>query len=124
MLTQIILRLVVNAIAIVVTAALLPGITITDDGIPSLIVIAAIIAIANAIIKPILLVLTCPFTLLTLGLFVLVVNGFVLWLVGELSGERLVVENFGWAIVGGIIMAIVSIALETGLGMRGDRRRR
>ncbi len=122
MLAQIVLRLVVNAVAIVVTARLLPGIKIADDGIGSLILIAAIIAIANAVIKPILMVLTCPLILVTLGLFVLVVNGLVLWIVASLSGGRITIENFWWAILGGIIMAIVSIVLETLLGMRERER--
>lgn len=124
MLVQIVLRLVVNAIAIVLTAAILnPHVAIANDDLWPIVVLAIIIAIANAILKPILMILTCPFILLTLGLFVLVVNAIVLLIVDALS-DNLSIENFGWAIVAGIIMAIVSGVLEVLLGMRGKKEER
>lgn len=122
MLLEIVLRLVVNAVAILITTAILnPHVRIIDNDLGPVIVLAIIIAIANAIIKPILMFLTCPLVLITLGLFVLVVNGLVLLIVDAISAN-LEIENFGWAIVAGIIMAIVSIVLETLLGMRGREK--
>ncbi len=120
---NLVLRLVVNGLAIAVVAALLPGITITNDGIGSLAILAVLIAIVNAFVKPIVMILSCPFIILSLGILIPVINGLMLMLVASLSGGRLVVDNFGWAIVGGIIMAIVVIVLESALGLREDRQR-
>lgn len=120
---NLVLRLVVNGLAIAVVAALLPGITITNDGLGTLAILAVLIAIVNAFVRPIVMLLSCPFIILSLGILIPVINGLMLMLVASLSGERLVVDNFGWAIVGGIIMAIVVIVLESVLGLREDRRR-
>ncbi len=113
MLRNIILRVIVNIIAIMVTAALLPGIQIKDDGLGSLIMIALILAFVNAIVKPLLLLLTCPFILITLGLFILVVNGAAFAIAAQLSGGRVTIDNFGWAILGGVIISLVSMAMES-----------
>jgi putative membrane protein len=114
----ILLRLVVYAVAIAITAAILPGINVVRDDIGTYIIIAIVFGLLNAILKPILQVLTCPLVLLTLGLFLLVINGLMLWITASLVPERLQIDSFGWAILGGILMSIVGIALENILGLR------
>ncbi|GAB4572862.1 MAG: hypothetical protein Kow0077_13530 [Anaerolineae bacterium] len=116
-----VLRLVINGIAIAVVAALLPGITIADDGIGTLALIALIIALVNAVVKPVILILGCPFILLSLGILIPIINGLMLMLSASLSGGRLQIDGLGWAILGGLIMGLLSIILEGMLGLRGEK---
>lgn len=118
-----VLRLVVNAIAIAVVAALLPGITVVNNDIGTLAVLALIFALVNALVKPIIMVLGCPFIILSLGLLIPIINGLMLMLTASLAGERLMVNGFGWAILGGLIMGIVSMVLEGALGLDDDKNR-
>jgi putative membrane protein len=106
------LRVLINAVAIAIAASILPGIHVVNNDIGTLLLIGFVFGIVNAIVKPILTFLTCPFVLLTLGLFLLVINGLMLLLTANLSGGRLIVDGLGWAIVGGIIMGIVGMVLE------------
>ncbi|MGJ3239244.1 MAG: phage holin family protein [Anaerolineae bacterium] len=115
-----IIRILINAIAIAVAAFFLPGIEVTNDLVP-LLIVGVIITIANAIIKPILTLLTCPFVLLTLGLFILVINGLVLWIAADIAGNSLVVTGFWPAFWGGIIMAFVNMFLEGAFGLDEER---
>ncbi len=115
------LRVIINAIAIAITANLLPGIHIVNQDLGTLLLIGLIFGIVNALVKPLLSLLTCPFIILTLGLFILVINGAMLLLTANLSGGRLIVDGFWWAVGGGIIMGIVGLVLESVLGVR-DRK--
>lgn len=115
-----ILRILTNAIALVVTAALLPGITVTNDLGP-LLIVALILTIVNALVRPIMILLTCPFVILTLGLFILVVNAFALQIAASLAGDNFMIDGFGWALSGGIIMAIVNMVLESIVGLDEDK---
>ncbi len=115
------LRVIINAIAIAITASILPGIHVVNQDLGTLLVIGLIFGIINALIKPLVSLLTCPFILLTLGLFVFVINGLMLLITASLSGGRLIVDGFWWAVLGGIIMGIVGLVLETVLGIRGKR---
>jgi putative membrane protein len=111
------IRVVVSAIAIAVTAALLPGIRVVNNDIGTYLLLGLIFGVVNALVKPIVTLLTCPFVLLTLGLFLLVINGLMLLLTASLSGGRLEVDGLLWAIVGGIIMGLVNLILEVVLGV-------
>jgi putative membrane protein len=121
------IRLIINGAALAITATLLPGITIRDDSLMTLFIVALIFGIINALVKPILTLLTCPLIIVSLGLFIFVLNGALLMITSALSGGRLVVETLGWAILGGIIMGIASIIVEAILrafGLEEDRHRR
>ncbi|HEY3115339.1 MAG TPA: phage holin family protein [Chloroflexota bacterium] len=121
---QIIIRLLVNAVAVYVTAALLPGVhlgstTVTLPGLdlPSnsfvaAIVVAVVLGVINAILKPILIVLTLPITLLTLGLFVLVINAALVMLVSALLPQYFSVDGFLWALLFSIVLGIVNAFLH------------
>lgn len=110
------LRLVVNAVALVVTAYILPGIHVENE-IGPLLLVALIFGVVNALVKPVVTILSCPLIIVTLGLFFLVVNGLMLLITDALSGGRFEVDGLGWAILGGIVMGLVGMVLESLLGL-------
>jgi len=121
MMRNLLLRFLINTVAIaVITSGLLPGISIIGSMIPTIAVVALVFGLVNSIIKPIVRVLTCPFVLLTLGLFTFVINGAMLEIAAILSTKltvnlthgSLYVENFGWAIVGALIVSVIDVVLE------------
>ncbi|MGD9895274.1 MAG: phage holin family protein [Dehalococcoidia bacterium] len=106
------LRLVINAAALGVATWLSPG--ITADNLTALLFAALIFGIVNAIVKPILAFVTCPLIVLTLGLFLLVLNAAMMGLTAWIAGQFDIgfhIESFGDALLGAIIVAIVSWAL-------------
>lgn len=118
------LRLIVNAVALTAAAAILPGIRLNSDSAITLLLVALIFGLINAILKPILVILSCPLIILTLGLFYLVVNGLMLRLTDLISGGRFEVDGWGSAILGGLIVAIVASALEGALGLKEDKHKK
>jgi len=109
------LRLIINAAALFVVAYLVPGVQVSS--ILGAIVAALVLGIANAIIKPILIVITLPIEILTLGLFTFIINAVLFWVVGHL-GIGLVVRGFWPALWGSIILWLVSWALSAILAPR------
>ena len=107
------IRVVINAVAIAVTATVIPSIHVVNNDLGTLLMIGLVFGIINSLLKPILLFLTCPAVILSLGLFVLVINGVMLLITESLVGDRLIIDGgIGTAILGGIVMAIVSMVLE------------
>ncbi len=103
------LRFIINILALGAADWLVSGIYVESHG--ALIWTAIVVGILNALIKPILFILTLPLTIFTLGLFTFVINGFILWLAGELvSGFH--VESLGAGILGAIVVSIVSIFMN------------
>ncbi len=103
------IRLVVNAVALIAVAYIVPGIHVS--GIGGALIAALILGVVNAILRPILVVLSLPLELVTLGLFTFVINGLLFWLVGALH-VGLDVAGFWPAFWGAIVMAIVSWILS------------
>ena len=118
------LRVIVNAIAIAITASILPGIHVLNNDVGTLLIIGLVFGIINALVRPLMMLLTCPFIILTLGLFILVINALVLQLTASLSGGRLTIESFWWAVLGGLVMAIIGMILENVLGIRKEDKER
>ncbi|MCS7323993.1 MAG: phage holin family protein [Anaerolineae bacterium] len=114
------LRLGVNAAVIFIAAAVLPGIHVRDESGLTYLLLGILFGVLNATVKPLLKLLTCPLILLTLGLFILVINGVILLLVSALSGGALVVDGLGTAILGGVVMSLANIILEVLLGLRTE----
>jgi putative membrane protein len=117
-----ILRLLINAAALWAAIRLVPGISFEGEW-PALFGVALIFGVLNAVIRPILFVLTLPALILTLGLFTFVLNAFMLWLTSAASdvlGLRFTVDGFGSAFVGALIITIVSFVLSLVVGP--DRR--
>ena len=98
-----IIRLLLNGLAVVLAAYLLPGVSVNDYG--TALVVALILAIVNVLVKPILVILTIPITILTLGLFLLVINAALILFVDNLV-DGFHVENFWWALLFSLIMSI------------------
>lgn len=103
------LKWLVATLAIVITAYLLPGITIT--GLFAALVTALVLGLVNAILRPILILLTLPINILTLGLFTLVINAFLIMLVSWLV-PGFAVANFWWALLFSIVLALVIFVLN------------
>ncbi|HSQ39569.1 MAG TPA: phage holin family protein [Anaerolineales bacterium] len=113
--TKFILRLVINEIALDLAIQILPGIELMS-GLVSIIWLALIFGIVNALFRPLLQFLTCPLIILTLGLFTLVINTFLFWLtsiVGQWFGIALVISEPVWwnAFLGGLIVSVVSVLM-------------
>ncbi|OGP67182.1 MAG: hypothetical protein A2170_14925 [Deltaproteobacteria bacterium RBG_13_53_10] len=103
-------RLLINVLAILIIAYIVPSL-IRVDGFLAALVAAILLGIVNTIIRPILVILTFPLTLLSFGLFLLVINGLMLWLVSALvSGFH--VSGFWGALFGSILISIVSWILS------------
>ncbi|MDO8427370.1 MAG: phage holin family protein [Deltaproteobacteria bacterium] len=106
---SIIMRIIILTAGIFLAAYLLPGINV--NGYLPAIKAAALLGLLNAFIKPILIILTLPITLITLGLFTIVINGLLLWFVGHaVSGFE--ISGFFTAVIGSIIISILSIVLN------------
>ncbi|MCY3781296.1 MAG: phage holin family protein [Chloroflexi bacterium] len=111
---EFVIRVLINAVAIAVTAMLIPNIHIANNDLGTLLTIGLIFGIVNSLLKPLLILLTCPAVVLSLGLFIFVINGVMLLITDSLAGDRLVIDGgIFTAIIGGMVMAGVSIALET-----------
>jgi putative membrane protein len=111
---SIIVRLVVNAVALWVATQLVPGISYTGDGV-SLLGVALVFGVLNVLLKPVLLILTLPFLILTLGLFTLVLNAVMLWLTSAASsslGLGFHVDGFAAAFLGALVVSVVSFAMS------------
>lgn len=98
----------INAVALLTVAYVVPGITVADFA--AALVAAVVLALVNTIIRPILILLTLPATLVTLGLFIFVINGLLFWLVGSYL-EGFEVAGFWSGVLGAIVYSIVSWAL-------------
>jgi len=103
-------RLLINMVAILIISYLFPRL-IKVDGFWAALIAALLLGIVNAILRPILVLLTLPITILTLGLFLLVINGLMLWLVSALV-KGFQVNGFWAAVLGSILISVVSWVLS------------
>jgi putative membrane protein len=104
------IRLIVNAIALMIVAYFLPGVAVT--GPVGAIIAAFVLGIINAFLRPILVLLTLPIQIVTLGLFTLIINGVLFYWVGHM-GIGLVVSGFWPAFWGAIVLGVVSLLLSS-----------
>ncbi len=114
--TKFILRWIINAIALYLAVLVLPGRIDLTSGLVSIIWLALIFGLINALVRPLISILTCPLIILTLGLFTLVINTFMFWLtsvIGQSFNLGLIIhEPVLWnAFLGGLIVSIVSFVL-------------
>jgi putative membrane protein len=108
------IRLLVNAAALWVATRLVPGVTFDGGALPFL-GVALVFGVVNAVIRPLLKILTFPLIIVTLGLFALVVNGLMLWLTSSLSaslGLGFHVSGFWAAFWGAIVVSLTSLVLS------------
>lgn len=109
-------RLAVNAVALYVAAQLVPGVSFTrPNDWQTVILVALIFGVVNALIRPLTLAVTCLINLVTLGLFTLVVNAAMLWLTSEAAaslGLGFRVDGFVAALLGALVISLVSLVLS------------
>ncbi len=114
---RLVLRILINSAALWVATQIVPGVTHTGPWI-SLLLVALVFGVLNALVRPILALLTCPLMLLTLGLSTCVINAIVLWLTSAISdslGLGFHVAGFVPAFLGALVVTIVSVLLSIGL---------
>jgi putative membrane protein len=119
-------RLVINAAALWVATRVVTGISYTGDW-PLLFAVALVFGVFNVLVRPVLLILTFPFLLVTLGLFTLVLNGLMMWLTGAASdvlGLGFHVESFWAAFKGGLVVSVISFALSFFVASNTNEKRR
>ena len=128
---RLILRLLANAAALAVATALLAGISLTapttEGKVVTLLVVALIFGVVNAVVKPLFTLVTVPLVLLTLGLFLVVINGLMLLLTSWVSGRVDLgwsVDGFGNALIGAVIVSVVSFFLNAFVPDHRPKRRR
>jgi putative membrane protein len=99
----------INTLALIAVAYLMPSITVSSFG--AALVAALVLCLINAFVRPILVLLTLPVTILTLGLFIFVLNGLLFWAVAEWV-EGFAVGGFWSGVIGAILFSIVSWLLS------------
>jgi putative membrane protein len=109
-------RILLNALAIVLAGSIVPGISV--DGLLPALAAGAALALVNAVIRPVLIVLTLPITLVTLGLFIFVLNGLCFWLVSRLV-PGFHVAGFWPAMGGALLVSVVSWVATAFVSDRG-----
>jgi putative membrane protein len=116
---NLIIRLLVNAIALAVASWIVAGITLegatTGKRVLTLLIVAAIFGLVNAIVRPVVKLLSFPFIILTLGLLTFVINGLMLLLTSWITGKldvRFHVDGFWSAVFGALIISIVGLLLN------------
>lgn len=113
---NLLIRWGVTSLALFAAAWLVPGIQVDGNAWVIYIATAVILGLVNALIRPLLTLLTCPLILLTLGLFTLVINALMLWLTSYLAvnffGVGFYVDDFWAAFLGSVVVSVVSIVLS------------
>lgn len=103
------LHLVLTAGALLIVASLVGGVYVSGFG--AALFGALVLGLVNAIVRPIMILLTLPITILTLGLFLFVINAFMLWLVAALvPGIR--ISGFGAALLGSLLLTVLNLLID------------
>jgi putative membrane protein len=122
---KLLIRWIIASLALFAAAWLVPGIRVEGDAWVVFAVMAVILGLVNAVVRPFLKLLTCPLILLTLGLFVLVINGVSLWLASDIAVNwfhvGFYVDGFWSAFLGALIVSAVTVILSA-LVREDDRK--
>lgn len=107
----------INTLAVLVTVLILRG-HIRYESTADLFIAALLLGVLNASFRPILMLLTLPLLLVSLGLFMIVINACLLYVVHWIMGSHFEVDSFGWAMLGSVIISVISLPLNilTGMG--------
>ena len=107
---RILLVWILNAVALWLVTLIVPGVQVEEN--PMTLFIAAIVlGLVNALVKPVLIVLTLPITIVTLGLFLLVINALLFWAVASLL-PGFNVDGFWWAMLGALVYSLLTWAMS------------
>ena len=107
---RLVLTWLINAVALLAVPYLMHSVDVTSIG--AALVAALVLGLVNTLVRPVLLLLTLPVTMLSLGLFIFVINGFMFWLVAKVV-DGFHVDSFGYAILGALLYSVISWALST-----------
>ena len=124
-----VIRILVNAVALYAAVLIVPNLDFAfgpEGALLKFLLVAVVFGLVNAFVRPILRILTLPISILTLGLFLLVINALMLILTGAISAELdlgLVVADFPAALLGSIVISLVGMALSMLLGTGRMARR-
>ena len=105
-----ILKLLLSALAVVILAKILPGVSV--DTYLTAIIVAVVLSLLNFIVKPILVILTLPVTILTLGLFLLIINALIILLADKLI-DGFMVSNIWWALLFSLLLSFLQSILHS-----------
>jgi putative membrane protein len=112
---NILIRLIISAIAVLVTDLLLPGVSLGDmgttNGLLTALLVAAVLGLLNALLKPLLILLTLPVTMVTLGLFLLVINAVIVIIAARIV-PGFSVDSFWWALGFSLLLSLVTSVLN------------
>ena len=111
------MRVVVNGLAIALTAWLLPGMDVVEPKLLNFLLLGAVFGLLNAFVKPVIQFLTLSLLFVTYGLVIVFINTVMLLILEFLFTDILYIENIWWAIAGGILMGVLGILLENLLGL-------
>ncbi len=121
------IRFAINAVALYAAIAIVPGIHPQSTNWLTFVWLALIFGVINALLRPVLALLTCPLIILTLGLFTLIINTLMFWLAGRIGtafGVGFTVDGFWPAFLGALVTSAVSIVLSMLFRDELSRRRR
>jgi putative membrane protein len=126
--TKFLIRWGITAAAVAVAAWIVPGISVDEPHrVLTVILVALVLGLVNAFIRPLLSVLSCGLIVLTLGLFTLVINGLMLWLASAITvnwlGLGFHVNGFWNAVLGALIISVISLLVSTFVGNKKLKRR-
>lgn len=108
---SLLLQILISSVAVYFTAWLLPGVSVKSFG--ASILVAIVLGLLNAVLKPILQFISFPVTIITLGLFLFVINTIIILIASALMGNNFHVESFWWALLFSIIMSIIVSIMES-----------
>jgi putative membrane protein len=116
---QFIINLLFSAISVVLTSYLLPGVHV--ENFFTAVLVAALLAVLHAVVKPILVFLTIPITIFTLGLFLLVINAIII-LMADAVVPNFSVDGFWWALLFSVLLSLFNAIFQDLTGTRSARR--
>ena len=108
---KLILKWILSAFALLCVAYLYSGVEVRSFG--AALIAALVIGLCNTIVRPILVVLTLPVTVITLGLFLFVVNALMFWAASGLAGSGFQVHGFWAALIGSVLYSLISLAIDS-----------
>jgi putative membrane protein len=111
----------INTLAVLVAVYIVPGLKFKDNSLWAPFVTSLVLGILNAFIRPIMDFLALPLLILTLGLFRIVINAFLLYLVSLLMGNYFEVRNFWSALLGALVISVIGLILNTMTGTGNSR---
>ncbi len=107
-----IIQIIISTLAVLITSYVLPGVQIANNSFLTALIVAAVLSFLNNVIKPIMIVLTIPVTIFSLGLFLLVINAIIILITAKLV-EGFKVDGFWWALLYSLILSIVTSVLQS-----------